>query len=303
MEYALAVARTSSFSKAAKELFVSQPNISASINSLESQLGFNIFHRTNQGITITLEGEEFLNHAKNIMYELEKVSRIIDKEPYREFSVGCMFNHTCVSEAFLELCKIYEKSPKLSFTLYTGSSRDIIEGVYQNKSNLGIILINNIVLDSYINTMSNKNLDFKVIKNMNINVNLRNGHPLLQEESFDFTSLYDYPFVNYNFNSKSNPSLASEFHDILSTGLVDIDKMINVDERETRRQIVLSTDAFSIGATFHPDMEAIDEIVSLSIPKLKMFLVLITKDNQPPTEELNKFIELFNTELKKIVSA
>lgn len=301
MEYALAVARTRSFSQAAKELFVSQPNISSSISSLEEELGFQIFQRTNQGITITQKGEDFLLYSKNIMGELDKINGISEAEPYRKISIGCMFNHTSVSEAFMKLCTTYENSPKLSFSLYTGSSRDIIEDVYQNESQLGIILINETVLDSYMSTMSNKNLHFQVIKNMTINVNLRSGHPLLQEEFFDFSKLYDYPFVNYNFNIKPNFSISTEFHDMLSMGFINIDKMINVDERESRRQIVLATDAFSVGSSYHPMMEAIDQIVSIPIPKLEMALVFVLKNNQPYTEELQMFIELLMEETSKII--
>lgn len=301
MEYALAVARTRSFSQAAKELFVSQPNISSSITSLEDELGFQIFQRTNQGITITPEGLIFLEHASNIMTQLEEIPAIIQKEPYRKLSVGCMFNHTLVSQAFLKLCAEFQNSSKLNFSIYTGSSKNIIEDVYANESQLGIILVNPMILDSYIKTMGNKNLHFKVIGNMNINVNLRNGHPLLEKEPFDFEKLYNYPFVNYHFNVKSNFNIISEFPDILSMGLINLDKIINVDERETRRQIVISTDAFSIGSTFHPNMERIDEIVSIPIPNIEMVLVLVVKDNQPYGEELERFVELLMEELSRTI--
>lgn len=299
IEYALAVAKAGSFTQAAKELFVSQPSISYSINSLESELGFHIFERTTQGVTITIEGKEFLNHANNIIDEMNYITRITEDEPFMQFSIGNMFNHTSVSQAFLKLCNSFENNSKYNFALHTGSTRDIVEDVYQNKINLGIIVVNNIVLENYLNIMDNKNLHFEVIKNMNINVNLRAGHPLLENKPFDFTQLYDYPFVNYNFSAKtSNP--ASVFNDIASTGFINLEKLINVDEKETRRQLVLSSNAFSIGATYHPNMGAIDEIVSIQIPNLKMFLVLVFNKNRPSTEELNRFVELFMEELTKI---
>lgn len=303
IEYAIAVARTRSFSQAAKELFVSQPNISSSISSLEEELGFQIFQRTNQGITVTIKGEDFLRYSKNIMSELENINGIVETDPYRKISIGCMFNHTSVSEAFLKLCTKYQNSSKLKFSLYSGSSKDIIEDVYQNESQLGIILINEMVLESYKSTMSNKNLNFKTIKNMSINVNLRHGHPLLQEDHFDFSKLHNYPFVNYNFNVKPNLVLSTEFHDMLSMGFINIDKMINVDERETRRQIVLATDAFSVGASYHPMMEAIEQIVSIPIPKLEMVLVFVYKDNISYSEELQMFIEILMKEINKIINS
>lgn len=52
IKYAVSVAKYKSFSKAAKELYLSQPNISQNINSLENEIGYKIFHRTNQGIEL-----------------------------------------------------------------------------------------------------------------------------------------------------------------------------------------------------------------------------------------------------------
>ncbi|WP_027626531.1 LysR family transcriptional regulator [Clostridium lundense] len=296
LEYALAVSRTLSFSKAAKELYVSQPNISFAINSLEDELGIQIFKRTNHGITITPEGLSFLEHANNIMSEFEKIGAITEKEPYRKLSIGCMFNHTLVSQAFAKLCKEFQNSSKLDFSVSTGSSSEIIDNVYMGKSQLGIILMNRTTLDSYINTMTNKNLILDVISSMHMNVNVRKGHPLLEKQPFPFDKLHNYPFVNYRFN------VMSDFPDIFSIGLVNPEKIINVSERETRSQIVISTDAFSIGCTFHPDMKAIDKMVSIPIPSVEVFLTLILKKDHSRSEELHRFLELFKQELSKINS-
>lgn len=294
MEYALAVSRTLSFSKAAKELYVSQPNISSAINSLEEELGIQIFKRTNQGITITPEGTKFLKHANNILIEFQKIGAITEKEPYRKLSVEYMFNHTLVSHAFAKLCNEFHNSSKLDFSLSTASLSEIIDNVYMGKSQLGIVLMNKTTLDSYINTIPNKSLAIDVMRKMSVNVNVRKGHPLLEIQPFPFNDLHRYPFVNYNFN------VLSDFPDIFSMGLIDPDKIISVSERETRWQIVISTDAFSIGCTFHPEMKGLDKIVSIPIPNVEVFLVLIHKKNQPHSEELQRYLELLKEEVEKI---
>lgn len=291
IEYALAVSRSLSFSKAAKELYVSQPNISSAINSLEDELGIQIFNRSNQGISITPDGMVFLNHANNLIHEFEKIEAITKKRPYNKLYVECMFNHTLVTKAFAKLCKEYETSERLDFSIYTGSSSEIIDNIYLGKSQLGIVLMNKITLDSCINTMVNKSLDIEVIGKMNLNVNVRNGHPLLEKLPFEFDKLHLYPYVNYRFN------VFSDFSDIFSKGYVDPDKTINVTERDTRSQIVVSTDAFSIGCDFHPDMKRIDKLVSIPIPDTEVLLVLIQKKSHTYNEILQRFIELLMEEL------
>ena len=56
IDYFLAVARHLSFTKAARELFVSQPAISRQILALEEELGYTLFERTNKSVHMTKAG-------------------------------------------------------------------------------------------------------------------------------------------------------------------------------------------------------------------------------------------------------
>ena len=51
--YVQTIAETGSFSKAAKKLFLTQPNLSASIRDLEEELGVQLFERSNTGAKLT----------------------------------------------------------------------------------------------------------------------------------------------------------------------------------------------------------------------------------------------------------
>ncbi|MCD8372499.1 MAG: LysR family transcriptional regulator [Clostridia bacterium] len=65
--YAVKVAETKSINKAAAELYVSQPALSDAIGRLEKEINASIFTRSNKGIEITPEGEEFLYFARQIV--------------------------------------------------------------------------------------------------------------------------------------------------------------------------------------------------------------------------------------------
>ena len=64
MKYAVEVAKSGSINKASDVLMTAQPNLSRSIKELEADLGINIFSRTSKGMSLTHEGEEFINYAK-----------------------------------------------------------------------------------------------------------------------------------------------------------------------------------------------------------------------------------------------
>ena len=75
--YVQTIAETGSFSKAAKKLFLTQPNLSASIRDLEEELGVQLFERSNTGAKLTDDGHDFLKYAKRILGELDLLEGII----------------------------------------------------------------------------------------------------------------------------------------------------------------------------------------------------------------------------------
>ena len=74
LEIFVAVAKYQSFSKAAKELFLTQPTISAHIQNLEKELGTILVNRNNKIITLTKPGEILFEHA---IYILNNCKRAI----------------------------------------------------------------------------------------------------------------------------------------------------------------------------------------------------------------------------------
>lgn len=60
-----AVANAGNISKAAKELYISQPAISKSIQKLEESIGVRLFDRSSRGVTLTQEGELLYSHVKS----------------------------------------------------------------------------------------------------------------------------------------------------------------------------------------------------------------------------------------------
>ena len=97
LEYTLAIAKYRSISKAAKELFLSQPYLSSKLKSLEKELGIQIFRRTSTGIIPTASGEELLNSAAKIHSEVEYIRRLKARSScrldivsyYRPFFFNC----------------------------------------------------------------------------------------------------------------------------------------------------------------------------------------------------------------------
>ena len=86
--YVEVVARVGSFSQAAKELYMTQPNLSCSIKDLENELGVQLFTRSNTGARLTEDGHDFLKYAKRIIGELDLLQQRYHDEFKKSFTVA-----------------------------------------------------------------------------------------------------------------------------------------------------------------------------------------------------------------------
>ena len=74
-----ALARTGSFTRAAEELHLSQSAVSHSIKALETDLGCRLLDRMGKTIALTLAGEQFLEHARKILEEMQLARTALEK--------------------------------------------------------------------------------------------------------------------------------------------------------------------------------------------------------------------------------
>ena len=77
----LKVAECGSFSRAAKQLFLTQPAISKRIRQLEEQFGSRLLDRVGRQVRLTRSGESLLPHARQVLQQIETArQQIADME-------------------------------------------------------------------------------------------------------------------------------------------------------------------------------------------------------------------------------
>lgn len=67
LKYVITVAETGTITEAAGKLYVSQPSLTKAIHELEKEMNIVIFNRTNKGISLSREGDEFLGYARQVL--------------------------------------------------------------------------------------------------------------------------------------------------------------------------------------------------------------------------------------------
>lgn len=135
------VAQVKSFSKAARLAHLTQPAISAQIQSLESSLDVILFNRTSTGVQLTEAGQVVHHYVKKMLRlqeEMEKQVAIINGEDNLELVVG----GTSTVGNYALPCSIWtfkEKFPKLQIRLEVGNTREILQKLQDGALDVAVV--------------------------------------------------------------------------------------------------------------------------------------------------------------------
>ena len=135
------VANTGNISKAAKELYISQPAISKSIQKLEEGVGCKLFSRSSRGVVLTDEGKLLYEHVSEAFETLtmgeEKLKRSI------ELGVGHLkigVSSTLCKYLLLPYLKEFiRQNPHISISISCQSTNDTLKLLEDNKIDIGLI--------------------------------------------------------------------------------------------------------------------------------------------------------------------
>lgn len=135
------VANTGNISKAAKELYISQPAISKSIQKLEESVGCKLFSRSSRGVVLTDEGKllyEYVSEAfETLTMGEEKLKRSI------ELGVGHLkigVSSTLCKYLLLPYLKEFiRQNPHISISISCQSTNDTLKLLEDNKIDIGLI--------------------------------------------------------------------------------------------------------------------------------------------------------------------
>ena len=141
IETFLSVVKHKSFSKAAKELFLTQPTVSNNIQNLEKELDTTLLDRKSKTITLTDSGKSFYKYAVELIntrdkakYDLMRKSGKVEGEI--EVSASSIPEQYILPYLIKEFTDIH---PKVSFNVIHKNSKEVVEDILKGKNNFGIV--------------------------------------------------------------------------------------------------------------------------------------------------------------------
>lgn len=241
LKYAITVAGANSMNEASRLLFISQPSLSAAIRELEDEIGVELFKRTNRGVFVTPEGEEFIGYARQVVeqYQLIETKYVSKESTKKKFSVS-MQHYTFSVNAFVEMVKQFGMD-EYEFAIHETKTYEVIEDVKNFKSEIGILYINDFNRKVLTKLFHQFELRFHEILKCGIYVYMWKGHPLAKRELITLQELEEYPCLSFEQGNYNSFYFAEE---VLST--YDYKRLIKVNDRATILNLMVGLNGYTL---------------------------------------------------------
>lgn len=200
------VAKCGSLTKAAEELYISQPAVSQAIKQLESQLGGKLFNRTHRGMQLSETG------GKQIFATVEKALKLFGdaESKYAEFKdtatgvVRICASDTVSTHFLLPFIKQYhDKYPDVNLVLQNCTSSETIEMLKNSKGDVGFV---NLPIDD-----SDINLSNTVMQLHDTFVASERFSELFGK-TIELQRLQDYPLLMLELSTATRQAIVSFAH-------------------------------------------------------------------------------------------
>lgn len=241
LKYIVTVAEKGSISEAARELFLSQPSLTAAIRELEAELNITIFIRTNKGVRLSVDGEEFLGYARQVIEQTDLIEEKYTGKAAgkHQFCVSAQ-HYSFVVEAFVDLLQKYG-GEEYDFRIRETQTYEIIEDVAKLRSDVGVLYrnrFNETVIDK---ELRGHDLTFHPLFVARPHVFICASNPLAQKDAVTLEDLEPYPRLSYEQGEHNAFYFAEE---ILSTR--ESRKDIVVRDRATLFNLLIGLNGYTI---------------------------------------------------------
>ena len=291
LKYIIQIVQYGSITMAAQKLYVTQPSLSKAVSELEQEMGITIFSRSNRGVILSEEGTKFLSYARQVVEQAELLEQTYKYgEPVKRIFAVSSQHYAFAVNAFVALVKEYGKD-KYEFSLRELRTNDIIEDVYTQRSELGIIFLSNFNREVLMRILKNKELQFVPEFTAKPHVFVSRKNPLADKKTVSREDLRLYPRLTYDQGINNSFYFSEELH---STD--DSPKSIIVSDRATLFNLLIGLDGYTISSgILSIDLNGTDIVSSPLESDEIMEVGYIHISDRPLSPIARRYLEHFRT--------
>lgn len=282
-----------SINKAAKKLYMTQPNVSRSIHSLEKEMGQVLLIRTNKGIQLTPAGQSLYFYAKSILTQFQMLDKLKYMNPHDLFnkltiSVDSIFLRDDLILLFYEQIK----SANTEIHMFETTCEEVIENVSNLKSELGITVLNNHQLSVFKKMCELKDLEYEILDSGPLYVHLNENNPLANKDKINANDLLENTYIHLPYDLFSNINLSISVDNVqLST----FTRTLTMSNYHAIIHFIKNTNAFLCGHKWQIKELAKTHIKSLLVENcdFEMHLIIVKRKQNTFSDSASIFLEIF----------
>lgn len=291
LTYLVEIANTNSFTVAAKNLGVTQGQISHAIKELEKELGFKVFDRTSKKINITKQGYLVLGEARKMLSCLSNIHSI--KKTFTGNSLKIRtFDFTPIITAFRKFVEKVGETKNTHLSLKISEYNEIISGVLNGECDLGVLVFPYNSKHGKQKYLDEDLLEIITLTKQQMYVKLRNDHPLARKGNI-FNELNKYKLIHFR-NESFYPSTSNEQF------FIDNNNTIYLNDKETRYKVVASTNAYMIGMSQTKYYKEKYDLLEVPIKDQIVEIVYFYKKGENLNSYAHQYIEFLEKEMKTL---
>jgi LysR family hydrogen peroxide-inducible transcriptional activator len=204
LRYAVAIADTGNFTRAAERSNVTQPSLSQQILNLEREIGHKLFHRLGRKAVLTEAGAVFLERARRILFEIENASKELSDHPSldRKITVGAV--PTVAPYLLVPLiarCRV--DLPNLTIHLREDFRSDLVRAVIEGDLDLAIVPL----------PVKDHRLSIEPLMTEPLLLIVAKNHPFASRSEITVNDLAEETFVTMGDSSTLSGQIRSFFGD------------------------------------------------------------------------------------------
>lgn len=241
LRYVIVLAKENSINEAAKRLFISQPSLTAALKSLEQEIGFDIFNRSKNGISLTVKGSEFIGYARSVVeqYDILDAKYVSKSNIKRTFHVS-MQHYTFAVDAFVQVIKQYGMD-EYEFEIHETQTYEVIKNVSDRKSEIGVLYLNNYNKAVLEKIFKDSGIQFNPLFDCSIYAYMHKSNPLSNKKSVTLKELDDYPCLVFSQGDHNSRSFAEE---VLSD--YDYKQIVRASDRASMLNLMVGIKGYTL---------------------------------------------------------
>lgn len=288
LRYFLKLAEEKQYTKAARELNISQPSLSYAISQLEQELGVKLFEKNGHSIALTECGQDFLQTASKSLHILDQGILNLQQKAQGAGQIRLGFLRTLGTDYIPDLASRYLKQNtdrETSFSFHTGSTTALLDRLKKGE------------YDLVFSSEPPDHGDFlytPVLKQALVLI-VPDGHPLSSQYRIPLEDAAQYPFIYFDKTAGLR-----NFTDQLFQQIGQKPKIVYETDED---QVVAGLVAHGFGIALVPYMDLLlklnVKILQISSPECQRDIYLVTEKKRELSPAAHRFREFVLTELHK----